>query len=1058
MIKLNKTKYLILISLLVTGLVAFGFSAISVLAEDEDPDGVQTEELEPYCGDGNLDDGEECDEGGNNGVECTPEYGSICNYCSIDCETVELTGPYCGDGNLDDGEECDDGNTEDGDGCAADCTIEEGPTPECEPETTQSCDTGLLGVCATGTQTCDQEGFWGECIADSEPGAEICDNSLDDDCDGEIDCADVDCNEDSACSQNPPEGDTSGEGGEVNDCGEGIDCEDLEEIIEEAIEGECEEGDCEIHIVSGNEAEVENDVADFGSTGNNQIGVSQDESGEEGEIDSQEEEGTETEEEGETEGEETGVLDEEDEGDNIIETGDVNLVVGLFNTVNSNIIGSNFFQFLFNIFEDSEGDINLADEIATSSEGNCSSSAACLNIVDDNQGSIENDVLIGGSTGNNSVNSDNGDAIIKTGNANAVANIFNVLNSNIIGLNWTRFIINIFGDWMGDLILPGKEAMQQFNEQGSSGCGGNCQSTNMVSSNEGQIENEVYVTANTGGNTASGNSSVIRTGNANVKTDVLNIANSNINNQNWFFMGINNFGNWKGEIFNLPPGLAMKEDFGGIKIYNLGLDDFNSNSTESGTLNIVNNNSGFIKNTVIVNVSTGGNSANSSNGSAVINTGDANVFTSLVNILNSNITGNNMLSGMVNIFGNWEGDVAFGRPDLFLGESVITSSNPAEPGGLITYTLTYFNNGDADATGVTIVDDFDERYLSVTDVGGGTVIDNPGELQWDIGTVPAGSSGSVSYSAAINYRMPGGTTYLINQAVIDSLEDDWNDEDNIETISVEAYRGFPFALLAGWPSQSALPDLQITKTNNVEDFVYAGNNVDYQIVLTNNGDGSAYDAVVEDVLLNEFSEVIITNSWDLGEVFPNEEIIIDYTVAIGSEVPAGFYTNTAQAIGIDSQESPASSPQASTTIEIRVSEAPLEEILEEEPFEEFEEEEISLEEIEGELGEIESTIEKIREEINRLLPEIPAESLISYLPEILVPEVLAQEEPDLLAEESEIKEEEEEEAIGEAEPKEGLEKFLAAIGSFFSPENLWWILILAGLVLLIISFLPQRKK
>ncbi len=89
---------------------------------------------EPYCGNGVLDPCEECDEGENNGVECTPEYGSTCTYCSLECDIIELTGPYCGDGNLDEGyEECDDGNTVDGDGCSATCQIEEEPPKEVSP-------------------------------------------------------------------------------------------------------------------------------------------------------------------------------------------------------------------------------------------------------------------------------------------------------------------------------------------------------------------------------------------------------------------------------------------------------------------------------------------------------------------------------------------------------------------------------------------------------------------------------------------------------------------------------------------------------------------------------------------------------------------------------------------------------------------------------------------------------------------------------------------------------------------------------------------------------------
>ncbi|MGB0757082.1 MAG: SdrD B-like domain-containing protein [Patescibacteria group bacterium] len=85
-----------------------------------------------YCGDGFVqmpnDNGEmeQCDDGVNNGIACTPDYGSSCSYCSVTCEPIVVDGPYCGDGILDDteGEQCDDGNNEDGDGCSAQCTIE----------------------------------------------------------------------------------------------------------------------------------------------------------------------------------------------------------------------------------------------------------------------------------------------------------------------------------------------------------------------------------------------------------------------------------------------------------------------------------------------------------------------------------------------------------------------------------------------------------------------------------------------------------------------------------------------------------------------------------------------------------------------------------------------------------------------------------------------------------------------------------------------------------------------------------------------------------------------
>ncbi len=63
---------------------------------------------EPRCGDGQVDAGEECDDGNN-----TSRDG-----CEGDC-----TLPVCGNGILDPGEQCDDGNLTNGDGCEHNCTL-----------------------------------------------------------------------------------------------------------------------------------------------------------------------------------------------------------------------------------------------------------------------------------------------------------------------------------------------------------------------------------------------------------------------------------------------------------------------------------------------------------------------------------------------------------------------------------------------------------------------------------------------------------------------------------------------------------------------------------------------------------------------------------------------------------------------------------------------------------------------------------------------------------------------------------------------------------------------
>lgn len=67
------------------------------------------------------------------------------------------------------------GQVDEGNVCTSVCTLGQ----------TRTCSTGLSGVCSAGTQTCSNNS-WGSCVQNVFGSTEVC-NSLDDDCDGQID-------------------------------------------------------------------------------------------------------------------------------------------------------------------------------------------------------------------------------------------------------------------------------------------------------------------------------------------------------------------------------------------------------------------------------------------------------------------------------------------------------------------------------------------------------------------------------------------------------------------------------------------------------------------------------------------------------------------------------------------------------------------------------------------------------------------------------------------------------------------------------------------------------
>ncbi len=602
-------------------------------------------------------------------------------------------------------------------------------------------------------------------------------------------------------------------------------------------------------------------------------------------------------------------------GDASITTGTAAASANVLNVVNTNILNSSGFFFLLNNFWGNLGSLDVrgmsagdtGDLLSCGTFCNGTSTPLRTTLSAENDAEITNGVVVRGTSGGNGASDNGGDASIRTGDAAAAANVVNIANTNIVNSNYMLLAFNNFGDWGGDLIFPNREFFVNrfFARPGATtptgdGSGGG-RTVSVDHENEASVDSDAGTVADSGGNEASSNQDgIIRTGNALSQTTVFNQVNSSFFNQDSFVVLFKVYGNWSGDVFNAPDNIGWTETPDGVSVY--GTDGegeqasttpsllSNEASTTPGTsssFSVNTKNKASIKNFVRVFALTGGNRANRNGGSAAIESGNAYASTNIVNVANTNIVGRNWVLAIVNIFGDWSGNVSFGQPDLWVGAS-INESGGARPDNHPAYRFTIANRGDADASNVTLRVRSNRPFLTFNGR------EEAGDDVWDLGTIPAGASIEAVYTGNIG---PSGSfpSYGMHEAVttvrVASRESESNLQDNSDIISLMVLNPRPDRRRAT-AAYTSDPVLTVTKSVVGSTSLYQGETGGYKIVLDNRG-GPAYHSVLTDTLKNEQGEVISEQQWELGTIEPNEEITVTYQTIFGTSTPPGVYTNYA---------------------------------------------------------------------------------------------------------------------------------------------------------------------
>ncbi len=196
-------------------------------------------------------------------------------------------------------------------------------------------------------------------------------------------------------------------------------------------------------------------------------------------------------------------------------------------------------------------------------------------------------------------------------------------------------------------------------------------------------------------------------------------------------------------------------------------------------------------------------------------------------------------AGGFNDYADSDGEsVIFTAIDLTLSkdDGGITSS----AGGVVSYTLSYSNVGNSPASGVTITEAVPANTTfnaGVSTPGWSCADGSPAgtTCEFNVGTLNAGGSGSVTFAVTVNNPLPAGVTQISNSASIaddgtHGLEADSSNNSDSDTTPV-----------------TAAPDLVITKDDGFT-VVAPGQTITYTLTISNTGTQDATGVVVTDTL------------------------------------------------------------------------------------------------------------------------------------------------------------------------------------------------------------------
>ncbi|MDP3997596.1 MAG: hypothetical protein Q8P73_03800 [bacterium] len=303
-----------------------------------------------------------------------------------------------------------------------------------------------------------------------------------------------------------------------------------------------------------------------------------------------------------------------------------------------------------------------------------------------NDGKINNLLDLAAVTGQNMANMNTSNGSIVTGDADVAATLINLLNTTVINGDIWVTVADIFGDLNGNInidelnsYLASVAGLDVVADNSQTGEG----STNDIDidvqdretttiNNDADVSTVVNAEAITGQNEANDNTggAQVVTGDASVLASNITLANTTIEGGNWALVVVNALNGWLGFLLGdqgQVRQLSQEETINEIEASN--------NNTGSNSDNVIDidlerertttvDNKAEITNEVNAQAITGQNEASDNTGQGRIDTGNANIEATAVNIANTTVKDGSLFIAVVNIFGDWLGDLFYGGQKL----------------------------------------------------------------------------------------------------------------------------------------------------------------------------------------------------------------------------------------------------------------------------------------------------------------------------------------------------------------------------------------------------------